>query len=538
MNAEHSRIHVAVVGGGCSGAYSALRLQRAQRGPVALFEYGDRIGGRLYTRTLPGMPAVRAEVGGMRFIRDKHKLVAGMIKELGLETRPFSMGCKDPKIGSSRNFMYLRRRHLLYGELSDSTKVPYDVNWPERDKNPDELQTWAYRYLVPNWQNATLDDLFKVEVFGKPLYKYGLWDLLYLVLSGEAYEFMLDAGGYDCNVANANAVAALPVDDFGPEIVYETLVDGYDQLPIQTAHAFEREGGTVYMNHRLKTIARHETGVRLTFIPTEVEKDGDGVRLSTVDTPDRVVVDADHVVLAMPRRSLELIDWAPLQEDKTLRHDVKAVIKQAAIKLLLGYEYPWWRALGLEAGRLITDLPIRQVYYFGCEEETAGGQAGNTNSLLMASYNDLHTLPFWKVFENDPVFRGRNPGEPAKPDVVNVLPQHHPATTGMVEMAQLLIQEAHGMRTLPTPYTAVFQDWSEDPFGAGWHAWKAGIDFRETMKRIRKPSPTWPVYICGEAYSVNQGWVEGAYQTAELMLEEHFGLSRPHWLSKGYSLGP
>jgi hypothetical protein len=33
-----------------------------------------------------------------------------------------------------------------------------------------------------------------------------------------------------------------------------------------------------------------------------------------------------------------------------------------------------------------------------------------------------------------------------------------------------------------------------------------------------------PLYICGEAYSDAQGWVEGALQTADLMLAK-FGLS-------------
>ena len=38
------------------------------------------------------------------------------------------------------------------------------------------------------------------------------------------------------------------------------------------------------------------------------------------------------------------------------------------------------------------------------------------------------------------------------------------------------------------------------------------------------------VFLCGEAYSVSQGWVEGALNTAERMLEEHFGLPRPAWV--------
>ena len=49
-------LDVAVVGGGVSGAYSAWRLQEAQgaKSKIALFEYSDRIGGRLYSITIPG----------------------------------------------------------------------------------------------------------------------------------------------------------------------------------------------------------------------------------------------------------------------------------------------------------------------------------------------------------------------------------------------------------------------------------------------------------------------------------------------------
>jgi hypothetical protein len=45
------------------------------------------------------------------------------------------------------------------------------------------------------------------------------------------------------------------------------------------------------------------------------------------------------------------------------------------------------------------------------------------------------------------------------------------------------------------------------------------------------------VHICGEAYSDQQGWVEGALCVAERMLQEHFGLKWPKWLDPNYYLG-
>ncbi|MGH8399456.1 MAG: flavin monoamine oxidase family protein, partial [Gammaproteobacteria bacterium] len=47
------------------------------------------------------------------------------------------------------------------------------------------------------------------------------------------------------------------------------------------------------------------------------------------------------------------------------------------------------------------------------------------------------------------------------------------------------------------------------------------------------------IYIVGEAYSYNQGWVEGALDTAESTLQQFFGLKWPSWLSdKEYSFLP
>ena len=216
------------------------------------------------------------------------------------------------------------------------------------------------------------------------------------------------------------------------------------------------------------------------------------------------------------------------------------MIGQAAFKIFLGYPYPWWRELGLLHGRAITDMPIRQAYYFETEGE-AGPDTKNLNSLMMVSYNDLGAVPYWKALEPESPhcqpFLGRSntfvqPGDEVSPNQFGV-------TRQMVDAAQAQVRAVHGLKYVPEPYTAIYQDWTADPFGGGWHGWKAGFQFWEIMPRMRKPLGDDDVYICGEAYSSNQGWVEGALQTAELMLEEHFGLARPsEYLPDDYDLGP
>ena len=142
------KLDIAVIGAGVSGAYAAWRLKAAYpRKRIALFEWSDRVGGRLYSVTLPGMPHVQAELGGMSFIRDQ-KLVAGLVNRLELQTKAFPMGAPPP-IGARNNILYLRGQLLRVEDLADWTKVPYGVRLNERGKNPDELQSYVTRSLFP-----------------------------------------------------------------------------------------------------------------------------------------------------------------------------------------------------------------------------------------------------------------------------------------------------------------------------------------------------------------------------------------------------
>ncbi|MGI8551695.1 MAG: flavin monoamine oxidase family protein [Dehalococcoidia bacterium] len=529
------RVDIAVVGAGVAGAYTAWRLKQSRPElKVALFESSDRVGGRLYTRTLPGMPHLHAELGGMRFVPAYQQLVAGLIEYFGLPTRDFPMGAPEP-VGDSNNILYLRRHLLRTRDLVEPAKVPYFLNLIEQGKTPEQLQTDVMNAVLPNVQRLAGAEWFTATVFdGKPLYTFGFWNLLARVLSSEAYQYLSDAGGYYTNVANTNAVFALPA---GTEpLTYRTLTQGYQQLPITLVERFRGDGGEVYPNCRLDSFGRHESGpYALKFVRTVT----DAAHHTRDDAPEQLLkVQADRVVLALPRRSLELIRWQGFVDDPWLRANLASVISQWAFKLFLAYPYPWWRQADLQAGRSITDLPIRQTYYFGTESESGGTDAANLNSLLMVTYNDLGAVPFWKGLESGAPFEGRP--NPYVPHNLKPVPPHRfPVSSQMVEAAQEQVKEMHGLIYLPEPYSAIYQDWSEDPYGAGWHGWKAGVRFWEVMPRMRHPLERENVYICGEAYSIEQGWVEGALRSAEMMLEEHFDLERPReWLPAGYHLGP
>ena len=94
----------------------------------------------------------------------------------------------------------------------------------------------------------------------------------------------------------------------------------------------------------------------------------------------------------------------------------------------------------------------------------------------------------------------------------------------------------HGV-VVPPPIDSLFHDWNEDPYGGGWHYWNPFVKSWEVMPRVCRPSARHPLFVCGESFSLEQGWVEGALNTAEHVLETYFQLGRPGWLPADYSIG-
>ena len=58
--------------------------------------------------------------------------------------------------------------------------------------------------------------------------------------------------------------------------------------------------------------------------------------------------------------------------------------------------------------------------------------------------------------------------------------------------------------------------------GEAWHLWKAGYNISEAIKNVTQLDPEHDVFIMGSAYSNNQGWTEGAFESANDLLTTKF----------------
>jgi len=531
MNASDTvEIDVAVVGGGVSGAYAAWRLVEPGRplqeplrqlaSPdgrlnVHMYERSDRIGGRLHTVTPKDTPHLHAEVGGMRF-PTVHRFVVSLVDALGLAWHDFADG-------DLHNFYYLRGKRLSASDLRDAQLLPYFLRPEEQGRDPVEMLLAVMRHLLPDgldispaaWEvkRRTL------QVDGTALHDLGFWNVAARCFSNEALGLIRDAFGYDSSLGNWNAsdVMTLAITHRGQgPLRYRALDDGFQALPLTLVRQFEARGGVVHCRHRLRGLNVEPDGrLRLRF-----ETSANEASSSTVL--------ARHVILAMPRRALSLLEQdCFLFDHPQFVADLQAVVGQPACKLFLGYREPWWTPMGLRSGRSVTDLPMRQCYYWGTEGDQQGADPSNRCSLLMAGYNDGASVDYWRGFlgpRADGTLAERLPGGEFWQESLE-------APAAMLDDIRRQLQEMHGDAVrVPEPISAMFVDWEEDPYGGAWHGWRIQEKSWEVMPRMRQPVAGVGVYVCGEAWSTDQGWVQGALHTAELVLEEKLGLGRPCFL--------
>ncbi|HTQ15725.1 MAG TPA: FAD-dependent oxidoreductase [Rhizomicrobium sp.] len=493
---QDTDLDVAVVGGGVSGVYTAWRLKRARpHWRVGLFEMSGRIGGRLRSVAFPQAPHLVAEVGGMRFL-EAQRHVFNLAKKLNLPMRGYPV-----RLPADR--MLLRGRDLSVGEFGQRGKFfPYAMK-PSGQLPSSPLFAEAMARIVPGagkmnaaqWLKARSSMRYK----GRLLKDWSAWALLSDVFTAEEMRFFRDSSGYDDIADYENGLDEfdylfLADDESRP---FFTLAGGYQRLPLALAEEARRLGVEVMTESTLALLQARRDGFALFFT---------GRR--------RMARGAKKVVLAMPRRALEPVEG--IGDDPRIAPLLATVTPVPACKALLLYAKPWWRDIGIAAGRSVTDMPARQFYALGAETERLASEPANGMGVLMM-YSDGPNVARWDELV-DPAPAANAGFQWLGPDSQLAAEMHREAS--------LVYRTAP-----PAPLAACYQDWTAAPYGGGWHYWARGCDGRALAGHVMQPLPGRDLYICGEAYGIySSGWVEGALERAETMLQKHFGLAKAEWL--------
>jgi Flavin containing amine oxidoreductase len=570
-----------IAGGGASGLYTAYRLLssgKLVRGEdtVELLEWSPtRVGGRINTYVFPDQSGQYVETGGMRFSKDVHfptsietghVFVQNLIVKMGLQAKvvDFFMSNLGPGTGSGRLY-YLRGQtfyeaHVTPGGVNlpynfDSefiangydSKVAEDVfgalanifaPGSQTGWNRAQWCTYFARGVVPEGKGTRAFEA------GTPIGDIGYWNLLYDQLGDEGFDYVTDANGFASNTINWHSADAMQSNtEFGDGSSYSRIQGGYSSLFEALRKSVAELGMTLQGRDPLALGTRltgfsHDEGLGM-FEATIVNAAGESATLN-----------CSHLFLAMPRQSLELLAGGcgpdnPLNDPKVKLY-IESAMNQPAYKVAMLFDEPWWLDESIvrfkpnlspagSGGPTMTDLPLRQIYYFG-NDATPTPNGGPY--VLLATYDDMQFVTFWQEMES------------AGDDTIAGSLDYQPLTgptevPGWGPMSQILLSQlasVHGADPdrIPQPSSVVFQDWGRNPFGAGYHGWAPHYDICTVMQDIRTPGTLagkpMNLYIVGSCYSIDQAWVEGALCTAESVLNDFCGLEPFCALPDSYNL--
>lgn len=512
------QLDLAIVGAGVSGLYSGWRWMTSTAGQgtrSAVFECSERVGGRLLTVQPPGMPEARIELGGMRFTTGQ-KLIQALVADMQLETESF-------QVSEPRNVAYLRGVHLKTADLTHPERIPYNIPKEDHEGVRSGFTALAAKRFLHKTLHTQDVDLQQVDwdaVATKGRYdEHAVTDLTMRYVyshsvSGESFQFAEDSSGYGSIFYTWNAADGFVwnLDDYGADISYHRLKGGFESVPMKLRERYLAAGGEVHCHHRL-----------LRFDTAQLADGTEGVALQFHTNDGPRTVHARRLILAMPRRSLELLEQSGAvlgAHQKEVHQLIRSVTPIPLFKLILCYRRRWWEDLGITRGQSVTDLPVRQCYYW-----PVGGQ---TNAGAILIYNDGQDMDYWEGLRDHPDKFSNEPHTDESQFPAQEW-QQHPAPALMVKEAHRQLLAMHNVEDTPErrPYSAAYRDWGDDPFGGGANFWRQYVNSRQVSRRIVQPVKDVPVYICGEAYSHAQGWVEGALMTAEDLLQSHLGLQPP-----------
>ncbi len=586
---EQRPIHdLVIVGMGPAGLYTAWRLattnsdqsildlsNTTKKLNIAMFDTmpEERVGGRLCTQPLPGYPFL-AELGGMRF-RSNQLLINALVDTLGLakQKRQFNFDQK---------FYFLREQILTDEQFKAGRGIPYLLNSNEIGKLPHEIIQYAIHQTLKNltfgwhWRNSIehatwgiiiselqekLNDPTQIQLlkpkewhvikgFGEYrntdlLYNVGFWDLLQFQLSSGAWHLAHDGLGYESIMGNWNSAIALPwfITDFDDAAQVHTLQGGMTTITNQLYDQIKKSE-KISLHHRFD----------LTAIELAYDDDGKQVlrlQFKQDGHSEPYSVCTRAVVLALPKGALVRLDYGdrliskipdPVGVDQRswFLDQLNSVEGKPLFKLFLGYLNPWWTKTrnwpngknGTPTGKVNTDLPLRQIYYYGKDQwnesrraELGLGEA-DQHSMIMASYSDSHYIEFWTEREKKPGYL----------NVSNLLQEDRSAYQTFGAPASMIVRAEHQLGILhdeddfrksdgtPRAQTALYMEWSRPPYYAGWHSWKLGVKPWKICDLLMQPFDDVNLFICGEAYSDEQGWTEGAFKSSERILTLKFKL--------------
>jgi hypothetical protein len=386
---------------------------------------------------------------------------------------------------------------------------------------------------------------------------YGFWDLVQRYLSMEGYNLAHDGSGYQSILSMWNAADAIVwyLADFA-NVPYLTIKGGMGKL-IDTLHANVLElakdrpqyRDTMICNLRwnLKKISLDqslkEKAFRLGFSVNEFFPD-------SLQSENSVI--ARKVILALPQPALKNLDLKKLQvtlksggENIPFVRLLDGVAANPLCKIFAVFEAPWWEQKDTQENdvpssfKVFTDLPLRMLYLFGKAHQCVPTRHDRTGSCLLLAYSDSRYAEYWDRLDsmcaNDQSHYNESFRASMSPKEWDDFSQNTLELYGTGDAFMARVKEQLTKVTgydVPIPGTVLLKHWSKPPAYVGWHSWNMGFKSWQIAAKMVQPfGSDISLFTCGEAFSSEQGWIEGALKSTERVLET-LGLATPQWVDQ------
>jgi len=592
-SSKRTNVDIAIVGAGVAGLYVAWRLlsdPASRTKSIALFDSADRVGGRIHSIMAPEVPYVM-DLGAMRYLPEQILIRSLVEDQLKLKHSEFQFETD----GYYLRGKYISQKAVDLAKTADPPRnvFPYDVDESEYGKTPVELialsiQRALHMLQMPDFRpgqvspsvcvaalRRKLSDLdentlvtnlvgcftgaeWKLikrygRIDGHALYELSFWDLIRKFLTREGYNLAQDGKG-GCQHLNAADAIVWFLSDFTGR-PYRTVAGGMGRLVDKLREEITRRSSSfsaptarldvVNLGWELRETHHQAMGdskyIELTFSTGGFVRTTAGVSLESIS--------AATVVLALPQPALKLIKFCDFQiargdsseqTARCLNSMMDTVTANPLFKAFLVYEKPWWRAEETPSCfRVITDLPVRQVYHFGSERQRQLSTIGNRRSACMLLlFVDAQYADYWKRLNEISVADERcyssefekSIDKQSRGEFHRILNSYGTGDAVVARIQDQLAQVAG--KAAPAPIAVMLKHWSDRPCYYGWHAWSVGARSWEIRDKLVRPFLHANLFTCGEAFSSEQGWIEGALKSAERVLESMGLPSPPLWVHK------
>jgi phytoene dehydrogenase-like protein len=475
MNKTIMEYDYIVVGGGISGLYTCLKLKEYES--KALFETTTRLGGRLLTDKY--MKFI-LDYGASRFMIPGHTNLLKLLRTLDI---------KYVEVDETKSVRIIPN---LENFTKDETRL-YNRSIKD-NKNPmfPLLEYAIKKILGDQWDfetNHILDESRRLNMTylkicgkfrGKPLWKYGMWDLLCLFLSQEALTYIKNNSTfYNMIEYNLNGLShicyLLNILSVKDEVKLFTIDGGMGEL-VKKIEREVKSNTNIYTQHTLINIESIDTKLRLTFLNTLGLK---------------IYVYTKRLFLCLNKSGIQKITGLP-NFITDLTHSIREI---KLFKIFAIVKNPPWKN-SEENVRYINSvyIPCREIRY-NYIDETGYGEV-----MLYGDYPTINYWNYYNITQAYQVYPEVNKNNDLKQQIVNILNRVFPDTNNFD--ADIV---HYGIR-----------DWSLPPFESGIHSWNPDINPYVACKDLKgfKIGEN-KVSVCGETFAFHQGYIESALNSVE-----------------------